>query len=290
MESVIAKPQLDKDEARTLVDEVKGDVQKLWNNLLTLYEGGAHIALEYDSWGEFFEEEFGQSRRQGYHLIDAARVVRAIEDSSARSCTEQKPNLEQTRALAPLVKKAPEIAQQVWAEMVDEHGEKVTATKVKQSVAARIKREEELDRLSPEVAEIVKEIDPADCDLPTSTRQLNYLAGVDDPHDQVEIASRVAAGEAKTVWDASKQLKEERGEVLPNAMQESMDAWARTTPDGEEEPLELMGITKAGPMEYVVKWSDGSSNRVTRKTLLNDHGFKKCKNCSGYGIVEGKGK
>lgn len=290
MESVIAKPRLDKSEARTLVDEVKGDVEKLWHKLLTLYEGGAHIALGYPSWGSFFEEEFGQSGRHGERLLDAGRVIRAIESSSDPWVAVQKPSERQARELAPLVKEAPERAQEVWRELVEKHGDKVTATKVKQSVAARIKREEELDRLSPEVAEIVKDIDPADCDLPTSTRQLNYLAGVDDPGDQVEIASRVAAGEAKTVWDASKQLKEERGEVLPNAMQESMDAWAKTTPNEQEEPLELMGITKAGPMEYVVKWSDGSSNRVTRQTLLSDHGFKKCKNCSGYGIVEGKGK
>lgn len=284
MESVIVKPQLDKGEARTLVDEVKGDVEKLWYKLLTLYEGGAHIALGYSSWRSFFEEEFGQSGRHGDRLLDAGRVIREIESSRDRSVPGQNPNLEQTRALAPLVKKAPEIAQQVWAEMVAEHGERVTATKVKQSVAARIKREEELERLSPEVAEIVKEIDPADCDLPTSTRQLNYLAGVDDSGDQVEIASRVAAGEAKTVWDASKQLKEERGEANDDVV-DGLRAGIRAE-GGESvnpEDVVIARIKRISTMDYVVEFSDGLTGTVGRKDLLKD-GFSKCTHCSGLAV------
>jgi hypothetical protein len=50
--------------------------------------------------------------------------------------------------------------------------------------------------LTEETQGILAELDPADSDLPNSTRQLNYLAGVDDPEDQAEMARRVAAGEA----------------------------------------------------------------------------------------------
>ena len=35
--------------------------------------------------------------------------------------------------------------------------------------------------LSEEVQEIIGDLDPSESDLPNSTRQLNYLAGVDDP-------------------------------------------------------------------------------------------------------------
>jgi hypothetical protein len=55
---------------------------ELWHLLLHAYERGAHDALGYDSWGEYFEAEFGQSGRRGYQLIDANRVVRAIESHS----------------------------------------------------------------------------------------------------------------------------------------------------------------------------------------------------------------
>jgi hypothetical protein len=45
-------------EARQLTDEVKVDAQKLWAKLLSLYEGGAHIALGYSSWADYCRQEF----------------------------------------------------------------------------------------------------------------------------------------------------------------------------------------------------------------------------------------
>ncbi len=66
-------------QARDLTDEVKADAAALWTKLLTLYEGEAHKALGYSSWAEYYEEEFGESKSQGYRLIEAARVDRAPE-------------------------------------------------------------------------------------------------------------------------------------------------------------------------------------------------------------------
>jgi len=145
--------------------------------------------------------------------------------------------------------------------------------------------------LTEETKEILSELDPKDCDLPNSTRQLNYLASVKDPEDQAEIARRVATGEAVSVWEASTQLKQERGELttaeLPQlAMQAGIkdEANRRRT----EEPIFFEGISKAGPMEYVIKWSDGSANRMPRSVLLKEYGYKKCKHCSGYGVRPGR--
>jgi hypothetical protein len=52
----------------------------------------------------------------------------------------------------------------------------------------------------------------AGCGLADNQRQLNYLAGVDDPDDQREIARRVLDGNARDVFKASEALKRERGE------------------------------------------------------------------------------
>src|SRR6266508_1440298 len=66
-------------EARRLTDEVKQDAQALWKKLLALYEGDAHTALGYESWGAYAAEEFGVGQSQAYRLLDAGRVAEAIE-------------------------------------------------------------------------------------------------------------------------------------------------------------------------------------------------------------------
>ncbi|MDX6556555.1 MAG: hypothetical protein QOD86_2750 [Miltoncostaeaceae bacterium] len=72
-------------EARRLTDEVREDAATLWGKLLRLYEGGAHTALGYASWGAYFEAEFGQSRSRGYQLLGAARVVASLPAPEVQS-------------------------------------------------------------------------------------------------------------------------------------------------------------------------------------------------------------
>jgi ParB-like chromosome segregation protein Spo0J len=147
--------------------------------------------------------------------------------------------------------------------------------------------------LTEETLDIISELDPNDSDLPNSTRQLNYLAGVDDPDDQAEIARRVATGEAVSVWAASTQLKEERGEITQGQLhQAAMGAAMKEEVDrkGDEDPVSVEGIRKAGKMEYVVEWSDGTASTVNRQSLLIDHAHKKCKHCAGYGVIKKAGK
>jgi len=71
-------------EARRLTEEVKTDAAALWTKLLALYERKAHIALGYSSWADYYETEFGKSRRTGYRLLEAARAVEALGPSDTR--------------------------------------------------------------------------------------------------------------------------------------------------------------------------------------------------------------
>ena len=71
-------------EARRLTDQVKRDASDLWAKLLALYEGGAHFALGYSSWGSYFEREFGGDASQGYRILDAARVQEALAAEALR--------------------------------------------------------------------------------------------------------------------------------------------------------------------------------------------------------------
>jgi hypothetical protein len=58
--------------------EVKADAWRLWDKLLRLYEGQAHIALGYNSWAEYCQQEFRIGNRQAYRLLQAAQVVNQI--------------------------------------------------------------------------------------------------------------------------------------------------------------------------------------------------------------------
>ncbi len=53
-------------DARTLTDQVKADAQALWAKLLDLYVGGAHLVLDYSSWGGYCAAEFGMSDGRAY--------------------------------------------------------------------------------------------------------------------------------------------------------------------------------------------------------------------------------
>lgn len=117
---------LDAAGARALTDEIKADAAALWAKLLEAYDGKAHIALGYSSWGAYYEAEFKQTGTRGYQILDAAKVV-AIQPGL---------NERQARELAPLCDE-PEVLQETWAEVVDLHGDKPTAAQVKEVVDAK---------------------------------------------------------------------------------------------------------------------------------------------------------
>jgi hypothetical protein len=124
----LAAPLLGSAEARRLTDQVKRDAQDLWAKLLALYEGGAHFALGYSSWGDYFEAEFGGDASQGYRILDAARVQEALAAHS--------PNGERNLALPEsharevavvLREEGAEAAAEVVREVRAEKGEQATA-------------------------------------------------------------------------------------------------------------------------------------------------------------------
>lgn len=122
---------LSRDEARALTDEAKRDTQRLWMKLLELYEGGAHVALGYSSWGAYFKAEFDGSKTVAYRILDSGRVARALEPQSPMGDSPM-PNERQARELTPL-KDDPEAVRAAWSEALEE-GPKPTATDVRRIV------------------------------------------------------------------------------------------------------------------------------------------------------------
>ena len=91
--------------------------------------------MGYTSWGAYFEAEFGQSRRRGYQLLEAGRVLVPVQNCSLTPANEA-----QARELAPLLDQLGEQAVvEVWDGLVDEHGPEITAKLVRDAVRAKLK-------------------------------------------------------------------------------------------------------------------------------------------------------
>jgi hypothetical protein len=113
-------------EARSLTDQVKADAAALWAKLLELHDGGAHTALGYKSWGAYCAAEFDIGKSRAYQLLNAGRVVAALEGQSTvvDSITER-----QARELVPLVDD-PDGLLGAWQQSVADHGPTPTAAQV----------------------------------------------------------------------------------------------------------------------------------------------------------------
>ena len=115
----LARLSLTEEAARALTDEVKRDAEALWAKLLDLYEGKAHEALGYTSWGDYYTAEFGGSRSAAYRLLEAGRVALAIVSPNVG--TDQlpaPPTVHHAQALAPFLRQhGEEAVREAWAEI-----------------------------------------------------------------------------------------------------------------------------------------------------------------------------
>jgi DNA N-6-adenine-methyltransferase (Dam) len=140
------KRALSPDDARALTDEVKRDAAALWTKLLALYEGRAHAALGYASWADYCAAEFDMRQSSAYRMLDAGRVVAALEAHSPIG--ESAPaNEAQARELVPLLKDEAELVE-LWRELRAEHGEQLTADKVRRAVIERLQLEQQIGQLT----------------------------------------------------------------------------------------------------------------------------------------------
>lgn len=166
---------LARDEARALTDEVRGDAERLWLKLLRLYNGAAHLALGYRSWGAYFEAEFGGSRSRAYQLLEAARVVESVQSVGL----EPPQNDYQARELVPLLKDEQAVVE-AWREVKNTYGDKATAVDVKRVVTNRLKRIEREDEAArrrldatPNVTYITDDLTITHANLTDLTHDLN---------------------------------------------------------------------------------------------------------------------
>ncbi len=231
--------KLEESAARALTDRIREGAENLGRMLLEAYEGGAHTALGYASWGAYFEAEFGHKKSKAYQLLEAGRVVRAID---ANSAIAERPTESQARPLAPIAKTDPQGAARIWEVTVEEHGdptaaevsrkveehvggssahgvsellEKLTPTDAIQALAERVGSKEVMARLPPLTLAAIEracEGDDARRNLLHDTNQLGFIADIVEKHGDAEGALVVGAiaTEGGNVSSAHKGIVRER--------------------------------------------------------------------------------
>lgn len=127
-----ASPILNQSEARALTDQVKEDAAALWDKLLRLYEGDAHTALGYSSWGKYYAAEFGQSENYGYRLLKSARVMRELPVGN------HPPTEAVARELVPVLRENPDAVREAWSAATQKHGPTPTASQVREVVSGEV--------------------------------------------------------------------------------------------------------------------------------------------------------
>lgn len=138
MTAVVPMGPLTAEDARTLTDEVKQDAHALWTKLLRLFEGDAHKALGYRTWGQYYEAEFGGSAKEGNRMLAAGRVLESLEPADFRG--EGSPgspllNERAARELQPLLRRGADAVRDAYEEAVElAGGEKPTARQVREVV------------------------------------------------------------------------------------------------------------------------------------------------------------
>lgn len=113
---------------RTWVD----DAFQRSQDLRRIRDDKLFLADNYDSFAEFCREELGYTSQWANQIIRSADAAARISETIVSGPVPA--NEAQARELA----KAPtEVQAKVWADVVEEHGEKVTAAKVAEAVAKK---------------------------------------------------------------------------------------------------------------------------------------------------------
>jgi hypothetical protein len=131
----VVSTRLTADAARVLTDEVKADAVALWSKFRRLYEGDAHAALDYSSWGAYYEAEFDQSANYGYRLLKSAEVMEQLPIGNSRPSSEAV-----ARELAPALRDNK--VEEVWEEVVAEYGPEPTAAQTRGVVRKHQQKDE----------------------------------------------------------------------------------------------------------------------------------------------------
>jgi hypothetical protein len=142
-----AGEQLDLTAAETIIEEGLAQFIEVGQALAEIRDRRLYRAT-HRTFEEYAHERWLLRRTRAYQLIDAAVVDTAL---STIVDTPRPANEAQARELAPL-KNDPGALTEVWGEIVEAHGNGITASKVREAVAQKV--EPDLPSVPEKVAEV----------------------------------------------------------------------------------------------------------------------------------------
>lgn len=147
------------EELETVIEKsIEGQIQA-GIALLEIQARGMYKDKGFDSFTGYLQGRWGYLSA-GYKLMDAAKVQLALTDGGRNESAVLPKNEAQAREIAPLVRKNPEAARQVWGELTSNYDAgQLTAQDIRQVV------QEKLAELRPSVTTITKVTGRPDADL-----------------------------------------------------------------------------------------------------------------------------
>ena len=140
------QPMLALEQLEAVVDRGLASFVEVGQALLAIRDNGLYKQRGYSRFEDYCQERFRLSRPRAYQLMEAAETVEAV---STIVDTKPPENEAQVRPLAPLAKKDPEAAAEVWRQVKEEHGDKTTAQHVEAAVQAHTAAERYPELKSP---------------------------------------------------------------------------------------------------------------------------------------------
>ena len=124
------------------------------NALREIRDSRLYKGQGYPNFEEYCRERWGWSRSYAHRQIEAADTAEVLLPIGNQPANEA-----QARELTPLAKEDPEAAREVYAAVLEERGDKLTATDIRQAVRERVQYREWLDSLPPETRAVLEHAD-----------------------------------------------------------------------------------------------------------------------------------
>lgn len=112
--------------------------------LMEIRDGRLYREQGYSLFEDYCQQRWGWKHSHAYRLIESAQVATLLSPIGETPRTES-----QARELVPLLRQDEAAVVEVWRELKEQHGGRITAEKVREAVSARLERSQEQPAPAP---------------------------------------------------------------------------------------------------------------------------------------------
>lgn len=150
------------DQARALTEAIRSSASRTWVLLEKAHRDAVHVALGYGSWSDYCRSEFDMTKQNAYLLLDQARVIGELAESSALDPSSVHIS---GRAAQDIKGDLPALSQRIAERTADEVPAGASAEVETETKRRIIEEEVERTRQTKKAPPPVKSFDPGRDDL-----------------------------------------------------------------------------------------------------------------------------